>query len=63
MAAGGAMMVSPGWQRHEGVEVRDGARGHADLGETASNTSAASSAAMTSISSMASSPISYLSPG
>jgi hypothetical protein len=50
--------------RHEGIEVGHRARGHADLGKRARRkTSAHSSAAMTSISSIASSPISYLSPG
>ena len=49
--------------RHEGVKIRHGAGGHADFRNFAPKTSAASSAAITSIFSIASRPISYLSPG
>jgi hypothetical protein len=62
--AGGAMIVSPGWQvAMKPMRLASAPEGTRISAWAAPKTSAASSAAITSISSIASSPISYLSPG
>jgi hypothetical protein len=55
--------VTGSGRRDERIEIRDGARRNPDFGITRAEDLGGQSAAITSIFSIASSPISYLSPG